>query len=92
MLNDYKRLCRLISILVEGAVEKTFEKNVEKKFENKFRFFSPHHPPATHECPQKNFSPIGPAGHPFISQKFKGTVVDRTNGGSLEILHTIPFI
>jgi len=38
------------------------DKKCLKKFKKLFRmFFSPLHSPATPECPQKNFSPIGPA-------------------------------
>jgi len=68
-------------------VEKNLKKMSKKSLKINFDFLAYNTP-----RPQKNFSPIGQAGHPFISQKFKGTVVDRTNGGSLEILHTIPFI
>ena len=50
-------------------VQKNFSK---KKFSKKKKiFFSLLHPPATHECPQKFLSPIGPAVWPAIRMTYK---------------------
>ena len=50
-------------ILAEGP-------GVAREKKKKFNFFSLYHPPATHECPQKNFSPTGQAVWPDIGYKY----------------------
>ncbi len=41
-------------------------KKNEKKVEQKIDLLAMSHPHATHECPQKKFSPYGPAVGPVI--------------------------